>query len=187
MVGGRDRKCRIARMCSPFFPWIRRSGVGHLSRGRGIESQVAWVTDAPFGEQVQRGELPQGSPPDLCTPFNGDVTRRTSGSSLCTPTSVSRHFRDLAVADMLSARAWIDLAGWIRALAAVVTMFPNEVKNKSSRKGKSRLRILMVAAMFGRFEWYMNNARIRTTLSALHSTLMASGTCGNEALRAELR
>ena len=45
----------------------------------------------------------------------------------------------------------------------------------------------MAAATFGRFERYMNSARIRTTLSARHSTLMASGTCGNEALHAELR
>ena len=33
----------------------------------------------------------------------------------------------------------------------------------------------------------MNNARIRTTLSARESTLMGSGTCGNEALHAEPR
>ena len=45
----------------------------------------------------------------------------------------------------------------------------------------------MAASTFGRFEWYMNNARIRTTLSARQSTLMASGTCGNDALHAELR
>ena len=45
----------------------------------------------------------------------------------------------------------------------------------------------MAAATPDRFEWYMNNARIRTTLSARESTLMGSGTCGNEALHAELR
>ena len=49
---------------------------------------------------------------------------------------------DLAIADMRSARAWSVLAGWIRALAAVATMFPNELKNKNSRKGKPRRRVL---------------------------------------------
>ena len=80
-----------------------------------------------------------------------------------------------------------DLASWIRALAAVATTFPGELKNKYSRKGESRLRILMAVATFERFQWYMNNARIRTTLSARESALMGSGTCGNEALHAELR
>ena len=39
------RKCRIMRCCSSLFPWITKSGVGHLLlahevRGCGIESQV---------------------------------------------------------------------------------------------------------------------------------------------------
>ena len=85
---------------------------------------------------------------------------------------------DLAIADMKSVRAWTDLANWIRSLGAVATMFPDGVENKNTRKGKSRLRILMAPAKPDRFEWYMNNARIRTTQSARESTLMGSGTCG---------
>ena len=88
---------------------------------------------------------------------------------------------------MKSARAWTDLAYSIRSLAAVDTMFPDEVANKNTRKGKSRLRVLMAPATPDRFEWYMNNAMIRTTLSARESALMGSGTCGNEALHGELR
>ena len=45
----------------------------------------------------------------------------------------------------------------------------------------------MAAATFERFQWYLNIVRIRTTLSARESTLMRSGSCGNEALDAELR
>ena len=101
--------------------------------------------------------------------------------------SIPREEMELAIADMRSARAWTDLAYWIRSLAAVATMFPGQFTNKNTRKGKSRLRILMAAATFVRFEWYMNNARMRTTLSARESALMESGTCGNEALHAELR
>ena len=137
-------------------------------------------------------ELPQSSPPTCARPVNGDVTRQMDEweqslyTHLC-KSSLLRVEMFLAVAHMRSARAWTDLAGWIRALAAVATMFPNELKNKNSREGKSRLRILKAAASFGRFEWYMNNARIRTTLSARHSTLMAPSTCFHEALHAELR
>ena len=57
---------------------------------------------------------------------------------------------ELAIADMRSARAWTDLAYWIRSLAAVATMFPDELANKNTRKGKSRLTILMAAATFVR-------------------------------------
>ena len=104
-------------------------------------------------------ELPQGSPPDLCTPFNGDVTRQMDEreqslhTHLC-KSSLPRVEMDQVFADVRSARAWTDLAGWIRALAAVATMFPNEPKNNNSREGKSKLRIFMTAATFGHFEWY---------------------------------
>ena len=156
---------------------------------------VASNRESPGSQMLRRlvskfnVELLQGHPPDLRMPFNGDVTRQMDEreqsfhTHLCMP-SLPRGEVDLAIADVRSARAWTDLACWIRALAAVATMFPNELKNKNSRKGKSRLRILMAAATFGRFEWYMNNARIRTTLSARESTLVASGTCANEAVHA---
>ena len=68
----------------------------------------------------------------------------------------------------------MDHASWIRSLTDL-------------KEGKSRLRILMVAATFVRFEWCMNDARMRTTLLARESTLTASGTCSNEAQHAELR
>ena len=137
-------------------------------------------------------ELPVDAPSDLFIPFNCDIKRHMDDKELyfykhLCEYSLPREELDLAIADMKSARAWTDLASWIRSLAALATMFPDEVANKNTRKGKSRLRILMAAATPDRFEWYMNNARIRTTLSARESTLMGSGTCGNEALHAELR
>ena len=54
---------------------------------------------------------------------------------------------------------------WILALAAVTTLFPEEMKNKHSQKGKSRLRLLMAAATFQRYQWYLNNARLRSTVA----------------------
>ena len=55
-------------------------------------------------------ELPQGSPPDLCTPFNDDVTRQMDEreqslyTHLC-KSSLPRVEVGLAIADMKSARA----------------------------------------------------------------------------------
>ena len=137
-------------------------------------------------------ELPVDAPSDLFIPFNCDITRHMDDKEpyfykhLC-EYSRPREELAMAIADMKSARAWTDLAYWIRSLAAVATMFPDEVASKNTWKGKSKLRILMAAATPDRFEWYMNNAKIRTTLSARESTLMGSSTCGNEALHAELR
>ena len=113
-------------------------------------------------------ELSVGPPSDLYIPFNGDITRQMDDKALYFYThlceqSLPREEMDLAIADMRSARAWTDLAYWIRSLAAVATMFPDELTNKNTRKGKSRLRILMAAATIVRFKLYMNNARIRTT------------------------
>ena len=91
------------------------------------------------------------------------------------------------IASTKSTEARNKFASWIGSLATVSTLFPAELRNKHSRKGKSRLRILMAAATFARFQWYLNNARVRTTLSAPESALVGSGTCGNETLHAELR
>ena len=154
---------------------------------------VAWNRKSPGSQMLRRlvskfnVELPVDSPSDLFIPFNGDITRHMDNKELYFYKHSCEHSFPREELDLESARAWTDLAYWIRSLAAVATTLPNEVANKNTRKGKSRLRILMAAATPDRFEWYMNNARIRTTLSARESTLMGSGTCGNEALHAELR
>ena len=43
----------------------------------------------------------------------------------------------------------------------------------------------MAAATFQRYRWYVNNARLRST--GQQAALLGTGTCGNEALHAELR
>ena len=60
------------------------------------------------------------------------------------------------------------------------------MRNKHSRKGKSRLRLLMAAATFSRFAWYLNNARICSTTTGHESALLGTGTCGSEALHTVL-
>ena len=78
------------------------------------------------------------------------------------------------------------LAKWIRAPAGVATLTPEEMKNKHSRKGKSRLRLLMAAVTFQRYQWYLNSARLHSAAACQQAALLGTGTCGNEALHAEL-
>ena len=72
-------------------------------------------------------------------------------------------------------------------LASVATLYPEEVKNKHSWKEKSRLRLLIAAATFQRYQRYLNSARLRSTVACQQAALLGTGTCGNEALHAELR
>ena len=67
------------------------------------------------------------------------------------------------------------------------TLYTEEMKNKHSQKGRSRLRLLMAAAMFSRYQWYLLSARLRSTAPGQQTALLGTGTCGNEALHVELR
>ena len=49
------------------------------------------------------------------------------------------------------------------------------MKNKHSRKGKSWLRLLMAAATFQRYQWYSNNARLRSTVACQQAALLGKG------------
>ena len=119
---------------------------------------------------------------DAPEPFRGERNRQVMGDEgvLLRP-SVPR------VTSMKSAEVWSGLANWIKALATVATLYPEEMKNKHSWKGKSRLRLLMAAAKFPRYQRYLNNARLRSTAQGQQAALLATGTCDNEALHAELR
>ena len=76
---------------------------------------------------------------------------------LCRASLPQEHI-DAAVTSMKSTEVWSGLAEWIQVLEAVATLYSEEMKNKHSRKGKSRLRLLMAAATFQRYQWYLNNA-----------------------------
>ena len=71
--------------------------------------------------------------------------------------SLPREHKDAAVTSMKSAEVWSGLAEWIRVPAAVATLYAEEMNNKHSRKGKSRL----TTATFQRYQWYLNNAVMR--------------------------
>ena len=124
------------------------------------EAPWTWTCLNPFGvTRSGRGVLLRPSLPRVTAP----------GASRC----------------LKSAEAWSGLAEWIRTLAAVATLFLEETKNKHFWRRKSRLRLLMAAATFPRYQWYLNSARLRSTVTGQQASLLGTGTCGNEALHAE--
>ena len=128
---------------------------------------------------------------DAPEPFRGERKRQFTSDEvffydhLCRA-SLSREHMDAAVTSMKSAEVWSGLVAWIWALAAVATLYPEEMNNKHSKKGKTRLRLSTAAATFQKYQWYLNNARLRSTVACQQVALLGTGTCGSEALHAEL-
>ena len=85
---------------------------------------------------------------DALEPFRGEGNWQFTGDEvffyerLCRA-SLSREHIDAADTSMKSAEVWLGLAEWIRALPAVATLYPEEMKNKHFWKAKSRLRVLV--------------------------------------------
>ena len=129
---------------------------------------------------------------DALEPFRGERNRQFTSvkeffHDRLYRASLSREQIDATVTSMKSAEVWSGLAKWIWALAAVATLYSEEMKNKHSKKGKSRLRLLVAAATFQRYQWYLNNARLRSTVACQQAALLGTETCGDEAVHAELR
>ena len=118
---------------------------------------------------------------------NGTGSSRVTIYDRLCRASLPQEHTDAAVTSTKSAEVWSGLAEWIWALSAVATLYTEEMKHKHSGKGKSRLQFLMAAATFQRYRWYWNNARLRSTVACQQAALLGTGTCGNEAVHAELR
>ena len=73
---------------------------------------------------------------DALEPFRGERNRQFTGDEvffydhLCHASLLQEHI-DAAVTSMKSAEVWSGLAEWIRALAAVATLYPEEMKKTS--------------------------------------------------------
>ena len=162
---------------SSSFPSLRGVALGtcHLpmKRGRGLTSRFSRLQDAPSACQQVLRVLPFGGLPGR---GRGERNRQFIGDEvflydhLC-HASLPREHIDAAVASTKSAEVWSGLAEWIRAPAGVATLYNEEMKNKHSRKGTSRLRLLMAAATFPRYQWYLNNARLRSAVPGQQAAL----------------
>ncbi len=75
---------------------------------------------------------------------------------------------------------------YIECLAALVALYPEEVKRTAPGPNKPVFKILWNAAAVDRVEWMFNNIRIRHSMALSECNLLPSGTSSNEALHAEV-
>jgi hypothetical protein len=74
---------------------------------------------------------------------------------------------------------------YIDDLIETAHRFPDEMRRKDC-KGRTVLEILKAGAAYKHFAYLRNGSHIRSTLSPADSSLLAWGTCGNEALHAQI-
>jgi len=75
---------------------------------------------------------------------------------------------------------------YIECLAALVSMFPEEVSKVIPGPNKPVYKLLWNAAALDRVEWMFNNIRVRHLIPLSEYQLLSSGTASNEALHAEV-
>ena len=138
-------------------------------------------------------------PLDVCPdvdglePFRGERNRQFTRDEaffydhLCRASLPWEH-TGAAVTSMKGAEVWSILAEWIRALAAVATLYPEQMKKQAfpGRGSPGCGCWLMAAATFQRYQWYLNHARLRSTVACQQAALLGTRTRGKEALHAEL-
>ena len=89
-------------------------------------------------------------------------------------------------ADIDTDRAFSSRAEFIQYLAAVVKLYPKDVKRKTT-SGKTIKAVLVSASEASRCEWYFNYSRYIRTLPRKVLELLPTDTASNEALHAELK
>jgi hypothetical protein len=76
--------------------------------------------------------------------------------------------------------------GFVRAIAALVSVFPKEVAKPCPPKAKPLSSILYHACMPGNIEYMLNNTRRLHTVDAVLRGFLAAGSCSVEALHSEI-
>ena len=75
---------------------------------------------------------------------------------------------------------------FIEAVAALSSLYWDEIDRTSYAGGKKLYRILWCATSPVRLQWLFNNTRLRRQVDKSHLSLLGSGTSSNESLHAEL-
>ena len=106
-----------------------------------------------------------------------------------------RHIEDLTMRDEEAARVLRDMnyeepfytrVEWIQAVAALANSFRDDMRRMCPGPNRRVWQLLHTATAPERTEWYMNNIRIRHSLSARKLSLLPVGTTSNESLHAEI-
>ena len=77
-------------------------------------------------------------------------------------------------------------ADMIESIASLCAIYTEEVNRKVQGQNKPVFKILWSACSPDRLEWYLNNIRMRHSISKTRIPLLPKGTTSNEALHAEL-
>ena len=123
--------------------------------------------------------------------YNGSVARPLSSAEtrhrdMMLDFSMSADESDGILHDLREDKPFYHRLEFIKCLAALCQRFPAEVSKKIAGANKHIYKILWAACAPDRIEWLMNNLRVRRQMDPSYRWILPSGTCSNEALRAEI-
>ncbi len=78
------------------------------------------------------------------------------------------------------------LSSYVRALAALAALYPDEMKRKTFAQSRTIGRMLWCATAADRVQWLFNGCRLRRLVDRKMIALLGSGTSPNESLHAEM-
>ena len=90
------------------------------------------------------------------------------------------------VQQLNDATPWHSKAEYLEGIAALVTLFPEEVRRKTVQQGRTLRAVLHSSCAGDRLEWLFNNIRLRRRVPPAMLSLLGSGTSPNESLHKEL-
>jgi hypothetical protein len=90
------------------------------------------------------------------------------------------------ITDMDPEKPWYRPIDFVKALAAMVKLYADEVKRKSHVQGKRLNVLLWSATAHDRMQWYFNGIRARHSIPTQYLPLLGSGTSAAESLNHEI-
>ena len=99
--------------------------------------------------------------------------------------SMSKDEAERVIGALDGSTPFVNRAGFVEALAALVALYPNEV-SKQTASGTTLKHKLVCAAAPANVEWLLNDTRFRQELTAEEVELNPTGSASNEALHAEV-
>ncbi len=90
------------------------------------------------------------------------------------------------IAELDDDRPWDSVSSYIRALAALAALQPEEIRRKTFVQSRTIGRMLWCATTADRLHWLFNGCRLRRSVDPKMIALLGSGTSPNESLHAEI-
>ena len=100
--------------------------------------------------------------------------------------SMSAHRARRIISSIDGNKPFLTRVEFIESLAAIVVLYPEEVKKVAKGANRPLYKILYTAAAWDRIEWYLNNTRQRHSMTPSMLSLLPDGSASNEALHAEI-